>query len=59
MCTKICDRSFELFQSIIDDEKKVTCPKKALLPTLKDKRKMLEQKWMILESIRERLNQTC
>ena len=48
----------QLFQRIIDDEKK--CLPKT--PTTKrseapDKRKMLEKRWMILESIRIKLNQ--
>lgn len=48
----------QLFQRIIDDEKK--CLPKT--PTRKrseppDKRKMLEKRWMILESIRVKLNQ--
>ena len=30
---------------------------RVLLATLKNRRKMLEQKWMLLESIREKLNQ--
>jgi|SRR6516162_5409062 len=48
----------QLFQRIIEDEKK--CLPKT--PTRKrseapDKRKMLEKRWMILESIRVKLNQ--
>lgn len=48
----------QLFQRIIDDEKKVP-PKsrRRAGPDAQDKRKMLEKKWMILESIRVKLNQ--
>ena len=48
----------QLFQRIIDEEKKVLpkCRRRAGSDA-PDKRKMLEKKWMILESIRVKLNQ--
>lgn len=48
----------QLFQRIIDDEKKVLpkSPRRAGSDA-PSKRKMLEKKWMILESIRVKLNQ--
>lgn len=48
----------QLFQRIIDDEKKClpkTPPRNR--SEAPDKRKMLEKRWMILESIRVKLNQ--
>jgi hypothetical protein len=48
----------QLFQRIIDDEKKclpATSTKKR--SDVSDKRKMLEKRWTILESIRVKLNQ--
>jgi hypothetical protein len=48
----------QLFQRVIDDEKKrlpKTPPRKR--SETPDKRKMLERRWMILESIRVKLNQ--
>ena len=44
----------ELFQSIIDDERKHIS--KSTVGNVKDRKKMLEQKWMLLESIREKVN---
>ena len=44
----------ELFQSIIDDERKHIS--KSTVGNVKDRTKMLEQKWMLLESIREKVN---
>ena len=44
----------ELFQSIIDDERKHIS--KSTAGNVKNKKKMLEQKWMLLESIREKVN---
>ena len=44
----------ELFQSIIDDEPKHI--PKSTVGNVKDRKKMLEQKWMLLESIREKVN---
>jgi hypothetical protein len=44
----------ELFQSIIDDERKHI--PKSTIGNVKDTKKMLEQKWMLLESIREKVN---
>ena len=45
----------QLFQRIIDDEKKVL-PKRRADSDGPDMRKILEKKWMILESIRVKLN---
>ena len=45
----------QLFQRIIDDEKKVL-PKRRAGSDAPDKRKILEKKWMVLESIRVKLN---
>lgn len=48
----------QLFQRIIDDEKKVLPKSRRRAGSdAPDKRKMLEKKWMILESIRVKLNQ--
>ncbi len=44
----------ELFQSIIDDERKHLSKRTA--GNIKETKKMLEQKWMLLESIREKVN---
>ena len=44
----------ELFQSIIDDERKHIS--KSTAGSVKNRKKMLEQKWMLLESIREKVN---
>lgn len=44
----------ELFQSIIDDERKHI--PKSTIGKVKDTKKMLEEKWMLLESIREKVN---
>ena len=47
----------QLFQRIIDDEKKVLPkPPRRGGSEAPDKRKMLEKKWMVLESIRVKLN---
>ena len=47
----------QLFQRIIDDEKKVLPkPPRRASSEAPDKRKMLEKKWMVLESIRVKLN---
>lgn len=45
----------QLFQRIIDDEKKVL-PKRRAGSDAPDMRKILEKKWMVLESIRVKLN---
>ena len=45
----------QLFQRIIDDEKKVL-PKRRAGSDSPDMRKILEKKWMVLESIRVKLN---
>ncbi len=44
----------ELFQSIIDDERKHLS--KSTVGDVENRNKMLEQKWMLLESIREKVN---
>ncbi len=44
----------ELFQSIIDDERKHIS--KSTTQGVKHRNKMLEQKWILLESIREKLD---
>jgi len=45
----------QLFQRIIDDEKKVL-PKRRTGSEAQEKRTILEKKWMVLESIRVKLN---
>ena len=45
----------QLFQRIIDDEKKLL-PKRRAGSEAPDRRKILEKKWMVLESIRVKLN---
>ncbi len=44
----------ELFQSIIDDERQNIS--KSTAGNVKNRKKILEQKWMLLESIREKVN---
>ena len=45
----------ELFQMIIDDERK-HLPKSTIREAKHKKKKMLEEKWMMLESIRKKVN---
>ena len=45
----------ELFQMIIDDERK-HLPKSTIREAKLKKKKMLEEKWMMLESIRKKVN---
>jgi len=45
----------QLFQRIIDDEKKLL-PKRRAGSEAPDRRKILEKKWMVLESVRVKLN---
>ena len=49
------EKILELFQMIIDDERK-HLPKSTVREAKLKKKKMLEEKWMMLESIRKKVN---